>query len=109
MTEEQQSKAEELLPAVPAAPTEEDPAQQAEAQPAQAEEAPIQQPKLQQAEKEPAKKKKGFWAGLLKTIIWIAIIAVILLTIFIIVARTNPALVDQFLYSQEELEILYMK
>jgi hypothetical protein len=51
------------------------------------------------------RKKRGF----LKTILIIAAVLLVLLTIYAVVGRIFPELVDRFLYTPEELNILNRK
>ena len=51
-------------------------------------------------------KKNSFWKVLLKTLIWMVVIAAILLGAYVAVGHFCPEWLDQFLYTPEELEIL---
>ena len=41
-----------------------------------------------------------------KIIMWVLVAAVVLLAVFVVVARLNPGLMDNLLYTPEQLEIL---
>ena len=53
----------------------------------------------QPVEKAPAR-------NFMKVLLWLLIAAIVLLLIFVVVARLNPGLVDSLLYTPEQLEIL---
>ena len=56
-----------------------------------------------------AKPKRRIWKRLMWTLIILLIIAAVLFGAFIIISRTNPELLDNILYSKEELEIINHK
>ena len=55
------------------------------------------------------KPKRRIWKRLMWTLIILLIIAAVLFGAFIIISRTNPELLDNILYSKEELEIINHK
>jgi hypothetical protein len=73
-----------------------------------------EEPVEEESEEEPvaeepvveAKKKPGFWKIFAKTLMWLVISAVVLLAVFILVARFAPDTLDKILYTPEELEII---
>ena len=56
-----------------------------------------------------AKPKRRIWKRLMWTLVILLIIAAVLFGAFIIISRTNPELLDNILYSKEELEIINHK
>ena len=52
------------------------------------------------------KKKTPAWKVVLKVIIWLLIVAVVLLAAFVILGHMCPDVVDRFLYTPEEMEIV---
>lgn len=54
----------------------------------------------------PKSEKKGFWKTFLKAFLWTALTIIAFLAIFIAVSRLHPDVLDNILYTQEELEIL---
>lgn len=51
-------------------------------------------------------RKKPLWKIILKVVMWIIIVAVVLLAAFVVLGNMCPDVVDQFLYTPEELEIV---
>lgn len=49
---------------------------------------------------------KSPWKSVMKIFIWLIVVAIILLAAFAILGHIHPELVDRFLYTPEELEIL---
>ena len=55
------------------------------------------------------KSKRRIWRKLMWTMIILLILAVVLFIAFVVISRTNPQLLDNILYSKEELEIINHK
>ena len=91
----------ELLPEAPA----ED--QQPEAPAAeQTPETPAAEPVSDDVQAEARKKPLPLWKRIMKTLLWLAVAAILCLVVYAVVARLCPELADRILYTPEELEIL---
>lgn len=96
---------EEHMPAILAEPEKNVPAVQAEPEhvPAVQVEQVVETEKVQEKEARPSAGTNRKWG---KILLWLIILAVLLLIVFIGVSRMYPQLMDNILYSTEELEIL---
>ena len=50
--------------------------------------------------------KKSFWKKFFKAVLWIVVTVVVLLAVYVAVSRLCPGLLDRFLYTAEELQIV---
>lgn len=66
---------------------------------------PVIEPELS-PESEPKTIDKVPYKNYTKILLWVSLVAIVLLLIFVAVARLNPGLVDNLLYTPEQLEIL---
>lgn len=50
--------------------------------------------------------KKSFWKKFFKAVLWIVVTVVVFLAVYVAVSRLCPGLLDRFLYTAEELQIV---
>lgn len=67
-------------------------------------EIPVEAPDVEVYPK--SEKPNNAWKTILKTLLWLLLVAVVMLAVFVALSRFAPELLDNILYTKEELQIL---